>query len=54
MATNLEIRTIQKTILSDMLEAKKENKSIDELIKKMKATMEAEDFAYVEKIINEG
>jgi hypothetical protein len=53
MATGLEIRTVQKAHLYDMLEAKREKKSIDDLINKMKATMEAEDFAYVEKVINE-
>ncbi|MCL2633654.1 MAG: hypothetical protein FWD34_03970 [Oscillospiraceae bacterium] len=53
MATGIEIRTTQKALLYDMLKAKMENGSIDDLIKKMKASMEAEDFAYVEKIINE-
>jgi len=52
MATSLEIRTLQKTVLTDLLEAKKGKGDIDDLIRKMKATMEAEDFAYVEKIVN--
>jgi len=53
MSTGVEIRTTQKTYLYDLLKAKKDNQSIDEVIKKLKASMEAEDFAYVEKIINE-
>jgi hypothetical protein len=53
MATSLEIRTLQKAWLYDLVEAKKEGKNIDFLVRKMKASMEAEDFAYVEKIINE-
>jgi hypothetical protein len=54
MASSLEIRTIQKTVLYDILEVKSGKSSIDDLIRKMKAAMEAEDFAHVEKIINEG
>ena len=53
MATNTEIRTTQKAILYDMLDAQKKNGSISDLIKKMKATMEPEDFAYVMQIIEE-
>ena len=53
MATNTEVRTTQKAMLYDLLEAKSNGKSIDDLINKMKATMEAEDFAHVEKTINE-
>jgi hypothetical protein len=52
MATSLEIRTLQKTVLTDLLEAKKGKGDIDDLIRKMRATMEAEDFAYVEKVVN--
>ena len=53
MATGFEIRTSQKSILFDLLKAKKGEGNLDDIIKKMKASMEAEDFAYVEKIINE-
>jgi len=53
MATDAEIRTTQKAMLYDLIKAKNENKPIDQLISKMKATMEAEDFAHVEKIIRE-
>ncbi|MCL2633913.1 MAG: hypothetical protein FWD34_05290 [Oscillospiraceae bacterium] len=52
MATNTEIRTTLKSWYYDLLKTKKDNGSIDELIEKMKATMDAEDVAYVEKIIN--
>jgi len=53
MATDAEIRTTQKAMLYDLIKAKNENKPIDQLISKMKAMMEAEDFAHVEKIIEE-
>ena len=51
MATGLEIRTVQKAHLHDLLKAKQGDMSIDDLIEKMEASMESEDFAYVEKII---
>jgi len=62
MATGIEIRTAQKTALYDLLtlkaEIEKENngvlhKGLAKLINKTKATMEAEDVAYVEKMIAE-
>jgi len=60
MATGIEIRTAQKTALYDLLTAKAEvaddknsasYKALEKLINKTKATMEAEDVAYVEKMI---
>jgi len=51
MATGLEIRTVQKAHLHDLLKAKQGDMTIDDLIEKMEASMESEDFAYVEKII---
>ena len=51
MATDMEIRKTQKAFLYDLLKAKKENKPIDDLIEMMRAEMEQEDFAYVEKVI---
>ncbi|MCL2637951.1 MAG: hypothetical protein FWD48_06210 [Oscillospiraceae bacterium] len=60
MASNVEIRVIQKTELYDLLALKKQNDKngikvggLNELINKKKATMEAEDVAYVEKMIAE-
>ena len=53
MPSNMEIRTTQKSVLFDLLEAEKEKRDIKTLIKKLKATMEAEDVAYVEKILHE-
>ena len=53
MASGIEIRTTQKAFLFDLLEAREENKSIETLIAKMKASMEAEDFAYAEKVFKE-
>jgi len=60
MATGIEIRTTQKTALYDLLRLKSENekegtftKGLAELINKTKAVMEAEDVAYVEKMIAE-
>ena len=53
MATNLEIRATQKGYLYDLLEAKADNKDIDSLIAKLKASMDAEDFAYAEKVFKE-
>jgi len=56
MATNLEIRLVQKTSLFKLLKLKKENgevKGLDEVIIETKTAMEAEDVAYVEKMIAE-
>jgi hypothetical protein len=53
MASSHEIRMTQKSILFDLLEAKEEKKGIDTLIAKMKASMDAEDFAYAEKVFKE-
>ena len=53
MATNSEIRTTLKSWYYDLLKTKKENGSIDDLINKTEAIMEAEDVAYVEKKIAE-
>jgi len=58
MASSIELRSAQKAELFDLLKLKarneKEGKSIigiDELIARKTAAMEAEDVAYVEKII---
>jgi len=51
MATGLEIRTVQKSHLYDLLKAKEGVLSVEALIEKMEASMEAEDFAYVQKIV---
>ncbi|MCL1822958.1 MAG: hypothetical protein FWG44_02025 [Oscillospiraceae bacterium] len=58
MASSIEIRTMQKTALFDLLKLKKDNekeginlKYLNELIIRAKATMEAEDVAYVEKMV---
>jgi hypothetical protein len=53
MATNTEIRTLLKSWLYDAMKLKKENGTIDDLIEKYRATMEQEDFAFVEKVVNE-
>ncbi|MDR2531595.1 MAG: hypothetical protein LBC82_01995 [Oscillospiraceae bacterium] len=57
MATNNELRTAQKEELFDLLKLKMLNKSevkgLNELIARKRAGMEAEDVAYVEKIIAE-
>jgi len=58
MASSIELRASQKSELFDLLKLKKDNESanlkgLNELILKMKAVMEAEDVAYVEKIISE-
>jgi len=60
MATGIEIRTTQKGALYDLLKAKagikndkdsESYKALEELIIKTKTLMEAEDVAYVEKMI---
>ncbi|MCL1819823.1 MAG: hypothetical protein FWG36_04095 [Oscillospiraceae bacterium] len=60
MPSNMEMRTMQKTALYDLLKLKRDNEKSEnkveglfELINKAKATMEAEDVAYVEKMIAE-
>ena len=53
MATDAEMRKIQKQFLYNILKVKKENKSIDELVRMMKAEMYQEDFAFIEKVVNE-
>ena len=56
MATNNELRSSQKALLFKLLMLKKEitnNKTLDIAIVEAKATMEAEDAAYVEKMIAE-
>ena len=59
MPTNLEMRVIQKTSLYKLLKFKSANSEVtgiiglDELIKETKVAMEAEDIAFVEKIIAE-
>jgi len=61
MATGMEIKTVQKTVLFDVLKLiyDSENsrvsleKGIKELVVKMEAAMEQEDVAYVEKKISE-
>jgi len=62
MASSIEIRTTQKDKLFDLLKLKKvllkDNATINldalnDLIVKTKAIMEAEDVAYVEKMIAE-
>jgi len=60
MASSFEMRASQKAELFDLLKLKKDNKRdginlihLDELIARKRAAMEAEDVAYVEKIIAE-
>jgi len=60
MASGMEIRTVQKAELYDLLMLKKQNdkdgikvSGLNELINKKEAAMEAEDVAYVEKKIAE-
>ena len=60
MAPSIEIRTTQKTALYEILMLKRNNDKaeikiigLNELIVKMKVAMEAEDVAYVEKMIEE-
>jgi len=61
MAMGMEIKTVQKTALFDLLKLKFDNDNsrvsledgLKELIIKMEATMEQEDVAYVEKKIAE-
>jgi len=42
-----------KARLYDLLRVKSGKETLDELIDKYRATMEQEDFAFVEKIVNE-
>ena len=57
MPTNHELRVIQKNSLFDLLKLAKDNSQVqgiiglEELIIKAQAAMEAEDVAYVEKMI---
>jgi len=58
MATNTEIKIVQKTALFDLLKLKRDSEksgikfeALDELIIKTEAVMEEEDVAYVEKKI---
>jgi len=58
MASNSEMRVAQKDKLYDLLKIKADNKDIEikglkEAIVKAKSVMEAEDVAYVEKMIAE-
>jgi len=60
MASNIEIRVMQKSELFDLLKLKRDNqntgndlKGLNDLITKKKAIMEAEDVAYVEKMVAE-
>jgi len=56
MATNNEIRVYQKDTLFKLLVLKKEEgetKGLNKLIIQTKAVMEAEDVAYVEKMVAE-
>ena len=60
MATNAELKIVQKTALYDLLMLKMENEKsgvnlvgLNRLINKTKAVMEAEDVAYVEKMIEQ-
>ncbi|MCL2696952.1 MAG: hypothetical protein FWE74_02585 [Oscillospiraceae bacterium] len=64
MASSMEIRTIPKAALFDLLMLKKQMENNNEkdsegyrgllqLIKKAKVMIEQEDVAYVEKMINE-
>jgi len=58
MATDTEIKIVQKTALFDLLKLKRDSEksgikfeTLDELIIKTEAVMEEEDVAYVEKKI---
>jgi len=61
MATNTEIRTMQKTTLFDYLRIEKSlagtgssiTKELKETIIRQKASMEQEDVAWVEKMISQ-
>jgi len=56
MATSNEIRVYQKDMLFKLLVLKKEageTKELNKLIIQTKAVMEAEDVAYVEKMVEE-
>ncbi|MCL2696926.1 MAG: hypothetical protein FWE74_02455 [Oscillospiraceae bacterium] len=60
MASSIEIRATQKTALYEILMLKKQNDKagtkvagLNQLVTKMKVAMEAEDVAYVEKMIAE-
>ena len=60
MATNTEIRIMQKSTLFDLLKLKRDNEKLgisveglSELIIKAEATMEEEDVAWVEKKITQ-
>ena len=60
MPTNMEMSYMQKTTLFDLLKLKRDNegagikiKGLTDLIVRTKAVMEAEDVAYVEKMIEE-
>ena len=60
MATNLEIRTLQKAMLFDLMLLKRDDvldgilsKRLEILIHKTIATMEQEDVAWVQKQVSE-
>ncbi|MCL1824069.1 MAG: hypothetical protein FWG44_07690 [Oscillospiraceae bacterium] len=60
MATNNEQRAAQKEKLYDLLKLKRDNdnkgikvEGLEELINRVKAPMEVEDVAYIEKLIAE-
>ena len=56
MPTNMEMRVLQKDSLFELLELKRNigaSDALDNLILKTKAKMEAEDVAYVEKMVSQ-
>lgn len=62
MATNAELKIVQKTALYDLLTLKTDMEEADKagslvllnkLINKTKAVMDSEDVAYVEKMLSE-
>jgi hypothetical protein len=57
MATNAELRVVQNTSLFKLLKIKKDNPTLDIIgldtaIAELKASMNAEEVAYVEKLVN--
>ena len=53
MPTNNELRSMQKRSLHQLLMIKKNQEKLDEYINVTKTEMDAEDVAYVEKMIKE-
>ena len=53
MATEREMKAIQKRILHQLLMIKDDREKLDEYINVTKAEMDAEDVAYVEKMLEE-